>query len=121
MIDLRLLDAFRVRNTIVDRSCLPLSKEGAFILKSPIDGGDLRIIASVGDGWDHVSVSRATRCPNWEEMEHVARHFFRSDEVAMQLHVPTRDHINYHPHCLHWWRPLTGEIPRPPNDLVGAP
>jgi len=70
--------------------------------------------------WDHVSVSRANRCPNWPEMEHVKRLFFQDTETAMQLHVPAADHINNHPYCLHLWRPHGVEIPRPPAIFVGV-
>lgn len=80
----------------------------------------LRVIASDGLGWDHVSVSLAHRCPTWEEMEFVRGLFFRDDETVMQLSVPATDHISLHPNCLHWWRPQTETIPRPPNALVGA-
>lgn len=92
---------------------------GAFKVRSPIDGGELRILATSGEGWDHVSVSRANRCPNWPEMEHVKRLFFREDEAAMQLHVPPSEHINCHPHCLHIWRPHDVVIPQPPAWMVG--
>jgi hypothetical protein len=70
--------------------------------------------------WDHVSVSRSDRCPWWEEMDFIARTFFRPNETAMQLHVPVSDHVNHHPHCLHLWRP-TGlkKIPMPPSIMVG--
>jgi hypothetical protein len=67
--------------------------------------GDLRIIASWTGGWDHVSVSLPNRCPTWEEMEKVKRAFFKETEYAMQLHVPPSEHRNYHPYCLHIWRP----------------
>lgn len=80
--------------------------------------GELRIIASWRCGWDHVSVSRVDRCPTWQEMEKVKRAFFRDDELAMQLHVPSKDHINVHPHCLHIWRPHHAAIPTPPIGLV---
>jgi hypothetical protein len=92
---------------------------GCFAVPSPIDGGELRVIATTGEGWDHVSVSRRNRCPNWTEMEHIKRLFFKEDETAMQLHVPPSDHVNCHPYCLHMWRPLNAEIPRPPSILVG--
>lgn len=92
---------------------------GAFFLQSPIDKATLRVIASSGGGWDHVSVSRKNRCPNWAEMEHVKRLFFADDETAMQLHVPSLDHISLHPFCLHLWRPQAVEIPRPPAIFVG--
>lgn len=92
---------------------------GAFRVPSPTDHRDLAVIVSSGEGWDHVSVSRPNRCPNWLEMEHVKRMFFRDDAVAMQLHVPSKDHINLHPFCLHIWRPHDKEIPLPPSIMVG--
>lgn len=117
MRDLRALDPFRVDATATygwsgDETC------GAFRLPSPIDGGLLTCVASSGDGWDHVSVSRSNRCPNWPEMEFVRRRFFKDEECVMQLHVPVADHINAHPNCLHLWRSQTQEIPRPPRWMV---
>lgn len=91
---------------------------GAFYLPSPIDGAGMGVIASSEKGWDHVSVSRKNRCPNWPEMEHVKRLFFRVEEAAMQLHVPEEDHINVHPYCLHIWRPQMEQIPMPPSFMV---
>ena len=93
--------------------------EGLFFIKSPIDREILRIIASSGMGWDHVSVSRADRTPIWDEMDRVARLFFEDHEAAMQLHVPPIDHINLHPYTLHIWRPQDVDIPRPPSNMVG--
>jgi hypothetical protein len=92
---------------------------GMFMIPSPIDCRPLAVVASSGDGWDHVSVSRQNRCPNWQEMEYIAVLFFRDDEVAMQLPVPASEHVNNHPYCLHWWRPLEIEIPRPDSLMVG--
>ena len=91
---------------------------GAFTTKSPVDRRLLRIIASNGMGWDHVSVSRSDRTPTWSELEFVKRLFFTEDEVAMQLHVPPANHINVHPHCLHLWRPQAEPIPMPPEYMV---
>lgn len=95
---------------------------GTFRVPSPIDGADLRIIASSGAGWDHVSVSRRNRTPNWPEMEHVKRLFFKDEETAMELHVPPAEHLSLHPNCLHLWRPNDGrEIPKPPPIMVAPP
>lgn len=120
MRDLRLLDQYRV--PMPGGSDLAPRLEGAFVLPN-LQGGhttELRVIASVGDGWDHVSVSLEYRCPTWAEMERVKRLFFGDDETAMQLHVPPSQHVDCHPHCLHLWRPLQGAIPRPHSSLVGA-
>lgn len=91
---------------------------GAYVLDSPVNGEFIRIIASIGEGWDHVSVSLVNRCPTWEEMEHVKRTFFRDNETAFQLHVPPSDHINNHPYVLHLWRPQRSKIPMPPKEFV---
>lgn len=120
MRNLRLLDAYRVmsgpiiahQGGIGDDTC------GAFMLPSPTDGQQLAVIASSGEGWDHVSVSRKNRCPNWPEMEYVKRLFFHDHETCMQLHVAVSDHISVHPNCLHIWRPHNKEIPRPPGWMV---
>ncbi len=92
------------------------------VIESGDDGfawqmGRLRVIASWGMGWDHVSVSLSTRCPTWDEMSWVARTFFPG-EYAMQLHVPESDHRNFHPFCLHLWRPQNSDIPTPPGWMV---
>ena len=94
-------------------------RQGIFVLPSKIDGGSLRCLASSGEGWDHVSVSRVNRCPNWPEMCQIKDAFFEPDETVMQLHVPAKDHINIHRYCLHLWRPQGLDIPRPPNWMVG--
>lgn len=121
MRNLKTLECYRLKTQAVldlwgwfgDEGC------GAFLIPSKVDGATLKVIASAGEGWDHVSVSRQNRCPNWPEMEQIKRMFFRDDETAMQLHVPPVDHINYHSNCLHLWRPQGVDIPRPPADLVG--
>ncbi len=81
-------------------------------------GAKLTIIAAIGEGWEHVSVSTPVRCPTWSEMEFVKRMFFEDSETVMQLHVPPTDHISLHPFCLHLWRPIGVEIPRPPSFMV---
>jgi hypothetical protein len=93
---------------------------GRFRLFSPIDGAPMVAIASNGGGWDHVSISRQNRCPNWIELEFARRTFFRPEITVMQLHVPALDHINRHPYCLHLWHPhpRVATIPRPPQWMV---
>jgi hypothetical protein len=123
MRNLHLLDMYRLRGSRLparfrayegDDTC------GAFVVKSPIDKADLVVMASSDFGWEHVSVSRRNRCPNWAEMSYVKGLFFKNDETVMQLHVPSSDHINDHPNCLHLWRCLDREIPRPPAWMVGG-
>jgi len=110
----------------IDKHRIRLSNEwpgddtcGAFSIPSHIDRQPMVVIASAEFGWDHVSISRKTRCPTWSEMEQIKRMFFLDTDVVMQLHVGAADHINIHPYCLHLWRPTGGqEIPMPPKELV---
>src|ERR1700760_1277596 len=105
--------------SITKATCIERGMDGgAFTVLSPIDGQILAIIASWGLGWDHVSVSRKNRVPNWAEMEHVKRIFFKEDEVAVQYHVPPAEHVNIHPNVLHLWRPHYEAVPMPPSLFV---
>lgn len=100
---------------------------GCFIIPRP--SGTLRVIATDGDykaaglssdyAWEHVSVSLVDRCPSWEEMDFVKDLFWSPDECVVQYHVPKKDHINRFPYCLHLWRPLEAQLPRPPAGAVG--
>jgi hypothetical protein len=96
---------------------------GAFIIPGP-HSVDLKVVASTGEldekyPFDHVSVSTKKRAPFWDEMEFIKRLFFAEDEYAMQLHVPPANHINFHPLCLHIWRPTKEKLPLPDPIMVG--
>lgn len=91
---------------------------GVFRMPSKTEDGNILIIISNGDGWDHVSASLESRCPTWQEMEAVKRAFFFPNEICYQLHVEESDHINRMPFCLHIWRPQNQEIPLPPKYMV---
>lgn len=102
-------------------------RQGAYLI--PYCGRELKVIVSdasewqaVGfppPAWEHVSVSLEDRTPTWEELEFVRSLFWKDDETVIQLHVPKNDHINFHPYCLHLWRPIGVEIPLPPLATVG--
>lgn len=94
------------------------SKSGMFIVPSPIDGAEIKVVASNGPDWQHVSVSRVNRCPNWTEMDFIKDLFFFDHETVMQLHVAKNEHINVHNYCLHLWKPVNDTIPMPPREYV---
>jgi hypothetical protein len=120
MRNLHELDKYRVVNDYItqmqlDNNCGD-DKVGAFMFN--YEGREIFAMATVFYDWDHVSVSLAKRCPNWYEMEFIARLFFKEDEIAIQLHLPTKLHVNIHPNVLHWWRPQLIMVPLPPKDFV---
>lgn len=77
------------------------------------------VIASSGEGWEHVSVSLEDRVPTWDEMCSVKRLFWDAEDCVVQLHPPKSEYVNCHPYCLHLWRSLDAEMPRPPTWMVG--
>ena len=90
---------------------------GLFIV--PNHHGALRVIASDGMDWEHVSVSLAHRVPSWRELCEIKALFWDAEDVVMQLHPRESQYVNNHPYCLHLWRPSGGGIPEPPAILVG--
>ncbi len=90
---------------------------------------ELRVIASDGrdehgrvyedlGGWEHVSVSTATRCPTWDEMCRIKDLFWTEDEAVLQFHPPKSEYVNNHQFCLHLWKPPYPVV-LPPSILVG--
>lgn len=126
MMNLRVLDVYRRTDAAVlafygdagDETC------GVFMLPPTAITGPIMVIASSGEGWDHVSVSAEGRCPTWHEMEHARRVFFRSEEAVMQYHAPIANYVDGKEHgyeyCLHLWRPHDIAIPAPPKWMVGG-
>jgi len=95
---------------------------GAFRLIAP-SGAMLAVMSSGSgpdcEGWEHVSVSAEKRCPTWDEMCWIKDQFWDKHETVVQYHPPESEYVNFHPHCLHMWRPLEMSIPLPPVLFVG--
>lgn len=77
------------------------------------------VIASDGEGWEHVSVSLPNRCPNWEEMCYMKSLFWSVDECVVEFHPPTSEYVNNHDTCLHMWKQVGKTWTLPPSILVG--
>jgi hypothetical protein len=84
-------------------------------------GHELCIIASWGEGWDHVSVhamwEKQNLVPTWDEMCYVKSLFFEPEEVCTVLPAESA-YVNVHPYVLHIWRPQGVSMPTPPKDFV---
>jgi hypothetical protein len=83
------------------------------------DGTDWEMAGLEPPTWEHVSASTAARCPTWEEMCYVKELFWDEEDTVIQLHPPRSEWVNDHPYCLHLWRPIGVEIPRPQRITVG--
>jgi hypothetical protein len=94
---------------------------GQFLIKSLKLVKPLRVQASDGEGWEHVSVSLAERCPTWFEMCFVKDLFWGPDDLVVQFHPPKADYVDVHPYCLHLWRKVgtNAFCERPPKEMIG--
>ena len=79
---------------------------------------EMAIIASWGEGWEHVSVSLRNRCPTWEEMCRVKDIFWGEDECVVQFHPPKSEYVNLHTYCLHLWKKIGEKADLPPKEFV---
>lgn len=113
------LNQYRDTSSAVVQHFGGIGDDMAGVFRVSREGVTFIIIASNGDGWDHVSVSLPDRCPTWDEMSFIKRLFFEPTELALQMHVPDDEHVDYHPYCLHLWRPHYTYIPEPPSIFVG--
>src|SRR5436190_20844408 len=72
----------------------------------PFESRELAVIASDGEGWEHVSVSLENRTPNWREMCYIKSLFWDDQDCVIQYHPPASEYVNNHENCLHMWRPI---------------
>ena len=122
MKDLHTLDKYR--ETDAERRIYGADGDGGNgCFKVYVGGRSFFCIASNGGGWEHVSVSPCSKkrktSPSWDEMCAIKSLFFQEEECVVQYHPPKSDYVNEHPYCLHLWRPIGQEIPRPPAIFVG--
>jgi hypothetical protein len=82
----------------------------------------VRVIASDGEGWKHVSVSRrdSHKCPTWEMMCAIKDLFWTPEDWVIQFHPAHKEYVNNHPGCLHLWQPTNADFPKPDSILVGT-
>ena len=70
---------------------------GACII--PFESFTLQVIASDGEGWEHVSVSLRNRTPNWREMCFIKNLFWDEEDVVIQ-YPPAKSEICQHARSL---------------------
>lgn len=102
-----------------------VGNNGVFVIpaSSGIGRRDLFIIASDGEGWEHVSLQasegRKSRTPTWDEMCAIKDMFWGPNDWVVQFHPAQKDYVNNHENVLHLWRPVKEVMPTPPSILVG--
>lgn len=115
-------EKYRLKDAGLYSSDESFGNNGSFVLPASTlnKRHTLYVLASDGLGWEHVSVSTASRCPTWDEMCFVKNLFWDEDDCVMQLHPPKSQWVNNHAYCLHLWRPTKQNIPQPLEIMVGV-
>lgn len=91
------------------------------LFRFPKFGKKIKVIASDGMGWQHVSVSLhgENATPSWEVMCWIKELFFEPEDWVVQFHPAKSQYVNCHPGCLHLWRSLDKSFPVPDSIMVG--
>jgi len=110
----------RVKHPLInDPGAYGDDNNAVFFMKSPITNDLMSVIASTGEGWEHVSVSKKNgKTPTWEEMCFLKDLFFRKDETVIQYHPKKENYVNIKKNCLHLWRKIDQELELPPTWMV---
>lgn len=62
-----------------------------------------------GKRWLHVSVSRRSRTPSFEDLDRARIAFVGDDVPTYHVFPKANEHRNLHPFCLHLWTPLEAD------------
>jgi hypothetical protein len=60
--------------------------------------------------WYHVSFSRKTSMPSYDDRAYVKRHFIGDDRWAIEVLPEKEQHVNIMPYCLHLWHCLEERV-----------
>jgi hypothetical protein len=58
--------------------------------------------------WYHVSFSRGKTIPSYEDCTFIKQTFFGAERWAIQIFPEQKNHVSFHPNCLHLWHCLEG-------------
>lgn len=77
---------------------------GLFILATAAEYDD-------GREWLHVSVSRKSRLPSYDELTRIKRDFIGDDKKAVLVLPEKEKHVNIHNYCLHLFYSAYNPLP----------
>lgn len=98
---------------------------GLFFLRDSHENIYLCIASDQGfpgqPAWEHVSVTlrNQERTPTWEEMCFIKSVFWNENDTVLQYHPAKSEYVDYSPWCLHLWRPIGIDFPKPDSRMIG--
>lgn len=102
-----------------------LNMDGQLVPTFQSEGG-LRVIFTLEDHrdgkepgrWLHLSVSRRSRLPSWDDLKACRNIFFGPEVEVIQVLAPESEWVNVHNWCLHLWQRLPDLTPDPGKELA---
>lgn len=85
----------------IDGSAWENKSLGLFVIESTHREQD-------GKLWLHVSLSRKSKLPSYDDIKIVKSVFIGDNNEAIQVFPKQENHVNIHPNCLHLWHCLEG-------------
>jgi len=75
---------------------------------------DFKVVCSInkqadGNAWLHISFSRDSRIPNYDDVQRVKNIFVGPELYAYEVHPPQEIYLSLYRQCRHLWCPLEGE------------
>jgi hypothetical protein len=70
---------------------------------------DVRAKDGTAKQWLHLSVSRKSKMPSYEDLVMVRRFFMDESKPSYQVFPAKAEHRNMHDYCLHLWMPLEND------------
>ena len=93
---------------------LSISREFYSLAFRTVDGGLTVIVSEENhdDGFTylHVSFSRRSRLPTYEDLDRVRKAFIGEDRESVQVFPKREEYVNLHPNTLHLWHCYEREI-----------
>jgi len=98
---MKMIPGFKVHMNKADGSSYINKTLGLYVIDSVSKESD-------GKLWQHVSLSRKSRLPTYDDIKLVKSLFIGDNKDAIQVFPKIENHVNIHPYCLHLWSCLEG-------------
>lgn len=113
-------ESYRIINHPTMGSNRSFGNNGAF--KIPLEDVTAFVIASDGEGWEHVSVhivnDGVDDIPIWEEMVNIKNMFWDDEDTVIQFHPKRSEYKNHNENVLHLWKQVGVDFQLPKIYLV---
>jgi hypothetical protein len=103
---------------------IPVLDAWHFLGRAPNTNGLVAIVSLMqidGKAWLHLSVSRRSRTPSYEDLVRTRSVLLSVDAPVYFVLPKGTEHVDFHPHCLHLWQPVAHDpFPDPLRERMNS-